>query len=128
YAGSSSSASVAGVARSSAVWLAEGGPLSTGFTPQGVPHLDACCVPLTPLSTRSSLRERSLMPLKGAPPRLDPQLGGAAVPSRGRGGGAPHEAHPPYTQYAVAWWARGRRRAACLPPPGGSAPSAASRR
>jgi hypothetical protein len=41
-AGSSSSASVAGVARSSAVWLAEAGPLSTGFTPQGVLHLDAC--------------------------------------------------------------------------------------
>ena len=51
------------------MWLAEVGPLSTGFTPQGVPRLDACCVPLTPLSTRSSLRERSLMPLKGAPPR-----------------------------------------------------------
>src|SRR4029077_12659869 len=30
-------------------------------------RLDACCVPLTPLSTRSSLRERSLVPLKGAP-------------------------------------------------------------
>jgi hypothetical protein len=29
--------------------------LSPGFTPQGVPRLDACCVPLTPLSTRSSL-------------------------------------------------------------------------
>src|SRR6267142_1288224 len=67
-AGSLTSASIAGVARSSAVWLAEVGPLSTGFTPQGVPRLDACCVPLTPLSTRSSLRERSLMPLKGAPP------------------------------------------------------------
>ena len=66
-AGSSSSASIAGVAHSSAVWLAEGGTLSTGFTPQGMPYLDACCVPLTPLSTRSSLRERSLLPLKGAP-------------------------------------------------------------
>jgi hypothetical protein len=41
--------------RSSTVWLAEAGTLSTGFTPQGVPRLDACCVPLTPLSTRSSL-------------------------------------------------------------------------
>src|SRR5262249_38805434 len=69
-AGSSSSAEVAGVVRSAAVWLAAGGPLSTGFTPQGVPHLDACCVPLTPLSTRSSLRERSLLPLKGAPVRI----------------------------------------------------------
>ena len=73
-AGSSSSAEVAGVVRSSAVWLAEVGPWSTGFPPQGVPPLDACGVPLTPLSTRSSLRERSLLPLKGAPPRADPHV------------------------------------------------------
>ena len=37
------------------VWLAEAGTLFAGFTPQGVPRLDACCVPLTPLSKRSSL-------------------------------------------------------------------------